>query len=72
MSLPRIIPYAPVELSGLESGAAGQVCTLLLVEGDGLAALAENNFYQMVVTAGTSGLLMLLGMAGLALLRCRA
>ena len=102
-------PDTPVSMTGLASDAAGQDYTLLLVEGDGLTALTENNSYQMVVATGksvqsvdpmsgetwasfietnatsasswanlkvvpepTSGLLMLLGMAGLALRRRRA
>ncbi len=99
----------PVTLDGLASDAAGQAYTLLLVEGDGLTTLNQDNTYWMVATTGssvrstdpmsgdtwasfintntydasswanlkvvpepTSGLLMLLGMAGLALRRRRA
>ena len=99
----------PVALDGLTSDAAGQAYTMLLVEGDGLTTLAQDNKYWMVVATGssvqttdpmsgatwaaftdgtaytagnwgnlqvvpepTSGLLLLLGMAGLALKRKRA
>ena len=100
---------SPTAYPSLASDAAGQAYTLLLVEGDGLTTLNQDNTYWMVATTGssvrnidpmsgdtwasfintntyeasswanlkvvpepTSGLLMLLGMAGLALRRRRA